>query len=297
MKQFRNEASLKAFLKNESKRLGININNIYSTYFSRLLLEGMSRYNNEEVIVKGSFAQFVHLRKFVRPITDIDLASIQGHHDPIMILVQAMCDSPDIVYNFRVKPYQKPNTGIYKIPLVASFGKLSDNGKLRQPLNVDYRENHPCIYEKQIKTVPPVFIGDTEYPIVVPSIEETLAEKLCIIVESNKPELLNTRVKDFYDIYQMHGGEYDLDKFSYYFEKMLNDRNKVNVNDTTTSLLNIEFIKKHEKEWENSKKKYEFLDDEINLFGAVYYTRGVLSEQLQKIKLGKNKSYVLKKFD
>ena len=218
MKQFKNEESLKAFLKSESERLNINIGNVYSTYFSRLLLESLSKYNNMEVIVKGSFAQFVHLRKFVRPITDIDLASVDNHHDGFLVLVSAMVESEnyDIIYNFRSKPYQKKDTGIYKIPLVAEFGKL------RQPLNIDYRENHPCIYERQIKTVPPVFKGDIEYEIVVPSIEETLAEKLCIIVESNRVELLNTRVKDFYDIYQMHGGEYDLDKFSYYFEKMLN---------------------------------------------------------------------------
>ena len=202
-----------------------------------------------------------------------------------------MCDSKnkDMVFNFRSKPYQKADTGIYKIPLVVDFGKI------HQPLNVDYRENHPCIYERQVKYVPRVFEGDYEYEIVVPSVEETLAEKLCIIVESNKPNLLNTRVKDFYDIYELHGGEYDLDKFSYYFEKMLNDRGKVNIGDASTSLLNDEFISSHEQEWEHSRKKYEFLDPDINLYGAVYYTRGVLSEQLQKIRQGKNKSYVLKR--
>ena len=291
MKEFISDDSLKAFLKKESKRLGINISNVYSTYFSRLLLDKLSKYNNKEVIVKGSFAQFVHLQKFVRPITDIDLASVEGHHDPILVLLNAMCDSKnkEVVFNFRSKPYQKEDTGIYKIPLVVDFGKI------HQPLNIDYRENHPCIYERQIKSVPKVFEGDYEYEIVVPSIEETLAEKLCIIVESNKPQLLNTRVKDFYDIYQLHGGEYDLDKFSYYFEKMLNDRGKINVGSASTLALNDEFIRSHEMEWEHSKKKYEFLDDDISLYGAVYYTRGVLSEQLQKIRQGRNKSYLLRK--
>ena len=289
MKEFISDDSLKAFLKKESKRLGINISNVYSTYFSRLLLDKLSKYNNKEVIVKGSFAQFVHLQKFVRPITDIDLASVEGHHDPILVLLNAMCDSKnkEMVFNFRSKPYQKEDTGIYKIPLVVDFGKI------HQPLNIDYRENHPCIYERQIKSVPKVFEGDYEYEIVVPSIEETLAEKLCIIVESNKPQLLNTRVKDFYDIYQLHGGEYDLDKFSYYFEKMLNDRGKINVGSASTLALNDEFIRSHEMEWEHSKKKYEFLDNDISLYGAVYYTRAVLSEQLQKIKSGKNKTYAL----
>lgn len=172
-----------------------------------------------------------------------------------------------------------------------------DFGKIHQPLNIDYRENHPCIFEKQIKTVPKVFIGDTEYEVVVTSAEETLAEKLCSVVEKNKLHTMNTRIKDFYDIYELHGGAYDLDKFSYYFEKMIENSNKVNINTATTDLLDINFIKRHEQEWENSKRKYEFLDDEINLIGAVYYTKGVLNEQLQRIKQGKNKSCFLKKLD
>lgn len=289
MQNFSNDDAMRSFLKKESKRLNISIPNVYNTYFSRLLLERISKYNNQEVIVKGSFAQFVHIRKFVRPITDIDLTSTIGHHDPILVLLQAMSDSQNdpMKFEFRNKPYRKEDTGIYKIPLVANFGKT------HQPINIDYRENHPCIFEKQEKTVPIVFEGDREYPVIVPSPEETLAEKLCIIVESNKPDLLNTRVKDFYDIYQLHGGEYDLDKFSYYFEKMLKLRGKISVEDATTSLLSPQFIKEHEIVWKHSKKKYEFLDDEINLAGAVYYTRGVLSEQLQKIRQGKNKSYKL----
>ena len=51
MRQFKNEESLKAFLKSESKRLGISISKVYSTYFSRLLMESLSKYNNQEVIV------------------------------------------------------------------------------------------------------------------------------------------------------------------------------------------------------------------------------------------------------
>lgn len=291
MQYFRNEDSMKSFLKKEAIRLHISIRNIYNTYFSRLLLERISKYDEKEVIVKGSFAQFVHLRKFVRPITDVDLTSMIGHHIPTITLVQAMCDQQNdmVNFDFRAIPYQKVDTGIYKIPLMACFGKL------KQPVNIDYRENHPCIFEKQIKTVPIVFQGDSEFPVTVPSFEETLAEKLCIIAESNRKDILNTRVKDFYDIYQLHGGEYDLDKFSYYFEKMLDLRGKVHPSNVTTQLLSDEFIKRHEMEWEHSKRKYEFLDEEINLYGSVYYTRGVLSEQLQRIKQGKNKVYALRK--
>ena len=36
------------------------------------------------------------------------------------------------------------------------------------------------------------------------------------------------------------------------------------------------------------------MDDDIDLEGSVYYARGVLSEQIQKIKQGKNKIYSYK---
>lgn len=292
MIELRNPEQLKAFLKKESERLDLSIKNTYNTFFSRLLLYRLSEKNvDNSIIVKGSFAQLVHLGKMVRPITDIDITSIEPHHDPLIILIETMCNNNlenGIEYTLRGKPHQT-YTGIYKIPVSAVYGKINHS------IGIDYRENHPCIFEKQVRKVPTIFDGDKEYDIVVPSKEETIAEKLCIIVESNKPDLLNTRIKDFYDIYQIHGGEYDLDKFSYYFEKMLEKRGKININDASTSFLTPEFVKKHQQEWEHSKKKYEFLDDEIDLEGSVYYTRAVLSEQLQKIRQGKNKTYTFTK--
>lgn len=283
---FKNSDQLKSYLKKESERLNISITNVYNTFFSRLLLERLQKYNLSNIIVKGSFAQLVHLGKIVRPITDVDITTRGTHREPLIELISAMCDdeTDNISYEFNRKP-KVTNTGIFKIGLKANFGKIS------HPLGIDYRENHPCIYEIEKKEVPKIFTKDDTYRVLVPSIEETLAEKLCIIAESNKPNIPNTRVKDFYDIYQLHGGNYDLEKFSFYFEKMLNDRGKVNISSVSTEMLSKKFIEEHQKYWDESKKSYEFLDNEIDLDGAVYYTRGVLSEQLQKIRMGKNKVY------
>lgn len=283
---FKNSDQLKAYLKKESARLNISTTNVYNTFFSRLLLERLQKYNLSNIIVKGSFAQLVHLGKIVRPITDVDITTKGTHREPLIELINAMCDdeTDNISYEFNGKP-KVTNTGIFKIGLKANFGKIS------HPLGIDYREKHPCIYEIEKKKVPKIFTKDEPYEVLVPSMEETLAEKLCIIAESNKPNVPNTRVKDFYDIYQLHGGNYDLEKFSFYFEKMLNDRGKVNISSVSTEMLSEKFIEEHQKYWDESKKSYEFLDNGIDLNGAVYYTRGVLSEQLQKIRMGKNKVY------
>lgn len=289
MNTFSNSDSLKSYLNKESKHLNISITNIYNTFFSRDLLYRLSKIDcREDIIVKGSFAQFVHLRKLVRPITDIDLTSTIDHHDPLILLVNAMCDKEsdnDFDYILRGVP-KRTYTGIIKFPIAAKYGKIN------HPIGIDYRENHPCIYEREKKIVPKIFSKDEEYEIVVPSMEETLAEKLCIIAESNNPSLLNTRAKDFYDIYHLHGGAYDLDKFSYYFEKMLQDRGKVSdIYNLNTDYLNSSFIDKHEEVWKSNKKHYEFLDDDVDLKGAVYYTKSTLNEQYQRIRQGKNKVY------
>ena len=47
--------------------------------------------------------------------------------------------------------------------------------------------------------------------------------KQIAITKSYDDGKINTRAKDFYDVYQLHGGSYDLDKFSYYFEKMVRE--------------------------------------------------------------------------
>lgn len=291
MNSFNNSASLKAYLNKESKRLNISIGNIYTTFFSRDLLYRLSKIDHsKDIIVKGSFAQFVHLEKVVRPITDIDLTSTINHHDPLILLDNAMCDKAsdnDFDYILRGVP-KRTNSGIIKIPISAKYEKIN------HPIGIDYRENHPCIYEKQVKIVPKIFSKDEEYEVVVPSMEETLAEKLYIIAVAKnlKEGVLNTRAKDFYDVYHLHGGSYDLDKFSYYFEKMINDYGLVSdINTLNTDYLNNDFIEKHEGVWESNKKNYEFLDDDVDLKGAVYYTKSTLNEQYQRIRQGKNKVY------
>ena len=291
MNGFSNDDSLRIYLKKESNRLNISIGNIYNTFFSRDLLYRLSRVDhNGDMIVKGSFAQFVHLNKFVRPITDIDLTSTIDHHVPLILLINAMCvkeSDNDIDYNLRDK-IKKTKSGIIKIPIAASYGRIN------HPIGIDYRENHPCIYEKVKKVVPKVFLKDEEYEITVASMEETLAEKLYVIAVAKNftNGTLNTRAKDFYDVYQLHGGNYDLDKFSYYFEKMVRECGGISdVNSLNADYLNQDFIDRHKQIWENNKRKYEFLDNGIDLSGAVYYTRSVLIEQYQKIRQGKNRIY------
>ena len=286
MIKFKNSNQLKSFMKKESNRLNISISNVYHTFAARKLLERISKENNKLILVKGSSAEIAYLGSLVRGITDVDLASLKGlnfNHDFMEKIL--LNDDKDEQINFSLlkTPYKTP-TGIYKMSCSANFDIM------KQPLGIDFQTNYDRLIEPEMRVMPEIFEGDEPFEIQVPSFEEYLAEKLCIIVESNKPDILNTRVKDFYDIYQLHGGKYSYEKLTSYFGKMLLLRGKIALEQASTTHLNQAFIRDHKSIWEITKDKYDFLDKEIDLEGAVYYTRAVLREQLQKngVTLPKN---------
>lgn len=282
---FDNENKLKAFLKKESARLGISIGNTYNTYFSRLLLKRISKMCYDKLYVKGSMSEFAHLHEMIRPITDLDLVSTDYHNDPLMVLYQAMYDSNDDLYFELTDIPSKTNTGIYKIHIVANFGKI------KHPLSIDFQELSNTVYEKDYKRIDQLFKGDSFFYIYTPTFEEHLAEKLCIVLESNKPDVLNTRVKDFYDIYKLMGGKFDKEKVSYFFRKMIVDRNKITPDKYSIDFLNADYINKHYELWRSMSHKYEFMDKGVDFKESVYLTKDLISQELNSM----NKIRVYKK--
>lgn len=286
--EFKNLDQEKAFMKKEAKRLKISSMAAYTTYYARKLLEKLALINNGDLVVKGSFSQYVHLGILSRPVLDIDLSSLQSHQIPINILFQAIYETYSSVVSFDLNtlPRQTKN-GVYKIPVVAKV-HYEGSKEMVVPVPIDFKENNKVIFETQFKAVEPVFEGDKKFYINTPSFEEHIAEKLYIIAHNTKEDVLNTRVKDFYDIYRLFGKDYDSDKFSLYFEAMVLMYG-MHLEDISAEFLNKDFVKRHEELWNLMKKKYEFVDQDVSLDEAVFYTKAVLSEQVQKIKSGKLK--------
>ena len=278
MERFRNSEHFKAFIKKEAKRLNISIPNAYSTFLSRSFLEKLSKKDiDKSILVKGSSAETSYLGELVRGITDVDLASTASIELNIPVLRMIINNETinDIKFSLNKKP-SITKTGIYK------FSYDADMDKVKNSLNVDFQDNYIRLIEKKYSVMPKIFEGDREFIMATPSFEEYIAEKLCIILESNKLDVLNTRLKDFYDIYELHGGKYDSEKLAEYFKIMLALRAKIRLQDATTDYLDKNFIENHNDIWNTVSKKYDFLDKEIDLGGAVYYTRAVLREYLQK---------------
>ena len=278
MVRFRNIDQFKAFIKKEAARLNISVPNAYSTFISRTFLEKLSKRDVDKIVlVKGSVAETAYLGELVRGITDVDLASTSSIELNIPILRKVL--NHEIINDIRFKLTKKPSvtkTGIYKFNFDAEIGKIKEN------LGVDFQDNYTRLIEKKYSVMPKIFEGDKEFIISTPSFEEYLAEKLCIILERNNPNMLNTRLKDFYDIYELHGGKYDSEKLAEYFKLMLALNAKIRIEDARTDYLDKSFVENHLNIWKSVSKKYDFLDKEIDLGGAVYYTRAVLREYLQK---------------
>ena len=278
---FNNDDKLKAFLKSESKRLGVSIKNTYNTFFSKILLERISNYSYDKLFVKGSFSELAHLDEMIRPITDIDLVSTEYHNDPLLILYQAMYDTNgNLFYELTDLP-KRTKTGIYKINIVANFGKI------KHPISIDFQELSNTIYEKDYKRIEPLFRGDNFFYIWTPSFEEHLAEKLCIVVESNKQNVLNTRVKDFYDIYKLCRGKYDKERLSYFFYHMLIDRNKIDINNVSINHLSKEYIDGHRDLWYQMSDKYEFMDKTVDFSESVEFTKELLDREIKELDKSK----------
>lgn len=276
--EFKNKNQFNAFLKKESERLNMGINETYITFFAR---DFLARLNNQDhknyILVKGSSAELAYLERPVRAITDIDLAGLASYKKCKPIILDAMTDKALSPFDYTfIRDDHTTKTGIIKLSLAGHFNKTC------QPIGIDFEEKYKRLITPEVRMMPAIFEGDEPFEVFVPSFEEYLAEKLCIIAESNRPEILNTRVKDFYDIFQLHGGKYSPDKLTEYFGIILKKRNKIDIKDIDTRLLNEEFIERHSALWDKIRKKYGFLDQEITLSGAVYYTRSVLREQLHK---------------
>ena len=281
---FSNDQQLKSFMKKEAERLNISINSAFRTYYSFELLKRLSKFNDKQIVVKGSLSQYIHLKELTRPILDIDLSSAMYHNIPITLIYKSIYEINDEFVNFDIKSLpRKTKNGIYKIPIMANITFPDTNKKMEISVPVDFKENNDVIIEKQYKAINPLFINSEKFYFLTPSFEEHLAEKLYIVLNNNDSDKINTRVKDFYDIYKLHGMDYDFEKFTLYLQYLL-FLYKKDINNMDITFLNNDYINKHLEMWDKMKSKYDFVDKDLQLNETVYYTNAVLKEQIQKLK-------------
>ena len=299
---FKNGMVQKNFIKEEAERLEISPMAAYTTYYARMLLERLALINYGELVVKGSFSQYVHLGKLIRPVLDIDLSSLYFHQVPLQILREAILAQADDNTKFEIgSKIRQTQNGVYKIPVVAKI-KYDGEKEMVFPVPIDFKENNKVIFETQFKAVEPLFTDDQKFYINVPSFEEHIAEKMYVVAHNNRANTANTRVKDFYDVYEMleftyGNNHFDADKVNLYFQTMLILYNKDNIKNNyktldmekiNTEFLDKKFVKKHQALWDAMRDKYQFIYKDVDLDETVYYIRRVLRENINKIRDGYN---------
>ena len=184
-----------------------------------------------------------------------------------------------ITYQINRQPKITPN-GICSFSIYVCFDSI------KHTIGIDFDPNPKILYEVQYKPITPIFTGDKVFYVNTPSFEEYMAQKLCIIAECQNLKNFH-RLKDFYDIYKLHNGQYNYEKFSNYFKKMLEDRKRINIDNIDLTHLNKDLINETIELWNKNKESFEFLDKNVDYEEAVYYAKSLLTDQLLKLGIRK----------
>ena len=130
------------------------------------------------------------------------------------------------------------------------MGKIKNT---RTPFNVDLGVGDIIVPKSEKRVIPVQLDEFTKPEISTYSLESTIAEKFDAILQLLE---MTSRMKDFYDIYELHGGKYDSTKLAAYFKWMLELRAKIALKDATTDYLDKQFVEKHLELWQAIGKKY-----------------------------------------
>jgi len=115
------------------------------------LLQRISNIGCKNIFVKGSFSGFVNLGRIERPIVDVDVATQGCFVDGFSELTDCINASNDEL-SYEVSGNSKiTKTGIHKLKVMASFGKI------KHPMSIDFHENVNTVYEKKYKLTKPIF--------------------------------------------------------------------------------------------------------------------------------------------
>ena len=72
--------------------------------------------------------------------------------------------------------------------------------------------------------------------------------------------------------------------YLYFFEKMLYDRNKIDLDDININFIDKDYIKKHLTLWNDMSVKYEFQNKNIEFVDAVLNAKKMLDKEIMLLK-------------
>lgn len=276
--------SIKARLKNEALKSGRLYNEVLTMYMLERLLYriSISTFSENFILKGGVLLYMLYDKKYPRATADIDLLAKQITNDTDQIrdlfkeIINVSYDNDFITYSIdslAVSEIVKGNNynGV-------NVSVISFLGSSKQKLSIDI-----CFGDKVIpnsyKMELPVIL-ETEIPILnVYSKESIISEKLDAIVSLGE---LNSRFKDFYDIYKL----LSTTKFD---KRLLQEAIKETFMKRGTSfqiaiLKNEEYITNPsiERMWNNMKRK-RGINEELSFVECVSFIRDNLEPIIDEL--------------
>ncbi len=196
-------ASILARLKNESKRQGIQLQQLLNLFYQEEFIRRLSRsYYRDNLILKGGFLLYALSEFTIRPTVDADylLKNYSNSIDSVEALVRELISLPNQhdYMRFEIRSLEviseiKDYHGI-RVNLIGYMGRT------RTPFSIDFGVGDVIVPSAVERTLP-VILPEFEKPkILTYSLESTVAEKLDAIIVLMEA---TGRMKDFYDIYYL----------------------------------------------------------------------------------------------
>ncbi|CKH01706.1 abortive infection protein AbiGII [Streptococcus pneumoniae] len=274
-----NKAKLTALCHNISKQTGLTFNSVMTYYFLEVILKKLSRSSYaDHYIFKGGFLLSNIIGVESRSTVDIDFL----FHKQTLSEENVQQQLEEILSEVK-------NDIQFSIQSITTIKESDDYGGYRATLLCQL-ENikqiiHLDIATGDVVTPQPItydykaIFNDENFPIIAYTIETVLAEKLQTIYSRG---FLNSRSKDFYDIYilsKLKKDDIDLAQLKMACERTFSYREtELNFNNIIQLLETFKSDSTQQQQWQNYSKKYsytkgisfsEILDEMIRLLSLL----------------------------
>lgn len=276
-----NKAKLTALCHNISKQTGLTFNSVMTYYFLEVILKKLSRSSYaDHYIFKGGFLLSNIIGVESRSTVDIDFL----FHKQTLSEENVQQQLEEILSEVK-------NDIQFSIQSITTIKESDDYGGYRATILCQL-ENikqiiHLDIATGDVVTPQPItydykaIFNDENFPIIAYTIETVLAEKLQTIYSRS---FLNSRSKDFYDIYilsKLKKDDIDLAQLKMACERTFSYREtELNFNNIIQLLETFKSDPTQQQQWQNYSKKYsytkgisfsEILDEMIRLVSLLIY--------------------------
>ncbi|MDS8855662.1 nucleotidyl transferase AbiEii/AbiGii toxin family protein [Streptococcus pneumoniae] len=274
-----NKAKLTALCHNISKQTGLTFNSVMIYYFLEVILKKLSRSSYaDHYIFKGGFLLSNIIGVESRSTVDIDFLfhkqtlSEENVQQQLEEILSEVKNNIQFSIQSITTIKESDNYGGYRATILCQLENI------KQIIHLDIATGdvvtpQPITYDYK------AIFNDENFPIIAYTIETVLAEKLQTIYSRS---FLNSRSKDFYDIYilsKLKKDDIDLAQLKMACERTFSYREtELNFNNIIQLLETFKSDSTQQQQWQNYSKKYsytkgisfsEILDEMIRLLSLL----------------------------